>query len=78
MTHDLHLWCIFCCINLTDLKYFKLSFSQVSTKVTVSDILPSTKAAFSFKIPDHKSGKVSKMQLTEMKLVKILKEKDEE
>ncbi|CAK7337597.1 unnamed protein product [Dovyalis caffra] len=30
----------------------------VSTKVTVNDILPSTKAAFSFKIPDHKSGKL--------------------
>jgi len=43
--------------------------------VILSDILPSTKAAFSFKIPDHKSGKVSKMQLTEMKLVKIMNKK---
>lgn len=34
-------------------------FLQVITKVTVSDVLPSTKAAFSFKIPDNKSGKVS-------------------
>ncbi|KAF3456487.1 hypothetical protein FNV43_RR01138 [Rhamnella rubrinervis] len=31
---------------------------QVSTKVTVSNILPSTKAAVSFKIPDNKSGKL--------------------
>ncbi|PQQ01686.1 mitochondrial outer membrane protein porin 4 [Prunus yedoensis var. nudiflora] len=31
---------------------------DVSTKVTVSDILPSTKAVFSFRIPDHKSGKL--------------------
>jgi hypothetical protein len=42
----------------------------VSTKVTVNDIFPSTKAAFSFKIPDHKSGKVSEMQFMEIKLVK--------
>ncbi|KAF5461763.1 hypothetical protein F2P56_017837 [Juglans regia] len=34
------------------------TYSNVSTKVTVSDILPSTKAAISFKIPDHKSGKL--------------------
>ncbi|KAJ6923501.1 mitochondrial outer membrane protein porin 4 [Populus alba x Populus x berolinensis] len=34
------------------------TYSNVSTKVTVNDILPSTKAAFSFKIPDHKSGKL--------------------
>ncbi|XP_015873312.3 mitochondrial outer membrane protein porin 4 [Ziziphus jujuba] len=34
------------------------TYSNVSTKVTVSDILPSTKAAVSFKIPDNKSGKL--------------------
>ncbi|KAL6292643.1 hypothetical protein ACE6H2_000785 [Prunus campanulata] len=34
------------------------TYSNVSTKVTVSDILPSTKAVFSFRIPDHKSGKL--------------------
>nr|POF06396.1 mitochondrial outer membrane protein porin 4 [Quercus suber] len=34
------------------------TYSNVSTKVILSDILPSTKAAFSFKIPDHKSGKL--------------------
>lgn len=34
------------------------SYSNVSTKVTVSGVLPSTKAALSFKIPDHKSGKL--------------------
>jgi len=34
------------------------TYSNVSTKVTVSDIFPITKAAFSFKIPDHKSGKL--------------------
>ncbi|GAV59591.1 Porin_3 domain-containing protein [Cephalotus follicularis] len=34
------------------------TYSNVSTKVTVNDILPSTKAACSFKIPDHKSGKL--------------------
>ncbi|KAK3221418.1 hypothetical protein Dsin_008443 [Dipteronia sinensis] len=32
--------------------------SNVSTKVTLIDILPSTKAALSFRIPDHKSGKL--------------------
>jgi len=34
---------------------------QVSTKVTVNDILHGTKAALSFNIPDHKSGKVGIM-----------------
>lgn len=34
------------------------TYSNVITKVTVSDVLPSTKAAFSFKIPDNKSGKL--------------------
>ncbi|XP_057495834.1 mitochondrial outer membrane protein porin 4 [Actinidia eriantha] len=34
------------------------SYSNVSTKVTVNDILASTKAALSFNIPDHKSGKL--------------------
>ncbi|KAG6739746.1 hypothetical protein POTOM_057361 [Populus tomentosa] len=34
------------------------TYSIVSTKVTVNDIFPSTKAALSFKIPDHKSGKL--------------------
>lgn len=37
----------------------KSPYLQVSTKVTMVDILPSTKAALSFRIPDHKSGKVS-------------------
>ncbi|KAM7252670.1 hypothetical protein ACFE04_008179 [Oxalis oulophora] len=32
--------------------------SNVSTKVTLNDIMPSTKVAFSFRIPDHKSGKL--------------------
>ncbi|KAH7842969.1 hypothetical protein Vadar_011186 [Vaccinium darrowii] len=31
--------------------------TTISTKVTVNEILASTKAAFSFDIPDHKSGK---------------------
>ncbi|KAK0570913.1 hypothetical protein LWI29_008350 [Acer saccharum] len=34
------------------------TYSNVSTKVTLIDILPSTKAALSFRIPDHKSGKL--------------------
>lgn len=34
------------------------SYSNVSTKVTINDLLPCSKAAFSFKIPDHKSGKL--------------------
>ncbi|GFY80687.1 voltage dependent anion channel 4 [Actinidia rufa] len=34
------------------------SSGMVSTKVTVNDILASTKAALSFNIPDHKSGKL--------------------
>ncbi|KAF3514496.1 hypothetical protein F2Q69_00001079, partial [Brassica cretica] len=35
------------------------SNSSVSTKVTVKNLMPSAKAVISFKIPDHKSGKVS-------------------
>ncbi|XP_010259832.1 PREDICTED: mitochondrial outer membrane protein porin 4 isoform X1 [Nelumbo nucifera] len=35
------------------------SGSNVSTTVTVNEIFPCTKAALSFKIPDHKSGKAS-------------------
>lgn len=34
------------------------TYSNVTTKVTVSNLLPSTKAALSFKIPDNKSGKL--------------------
>lgn len=34
------------------------TYSNVSTKVTVNDILPSLKAAFSFDIPDSRSGKL--------------------
>lgn len=34
------------------------TYSKVSTKVTVNEILASTKAVFSFDIPDHKSGKL--------------------
>ncbi|BAT76724.1 hypothetical protein LR48_Vigan627s005900 [Vigna angularis] len=34
------------------------TYSNVSTKVTVNDILHGTKAALSFNIPDHKSGKL--------------------
>ncbi|KAJ8767499.1 hypothetical protein K2173_017543 [Erythroxylum novogranatense] len=34
------------------------TYSNVSTKVTVNNIFPSTKAAISFKVPDHKSGKL--------------------
>ena len=46
---------------------FYVTLWQVSTKVTVNDILPSTKAAFSFKIPDHKSGKVSAFSIVQQK-----------
>ncbi|KAG2297285.1 hypothetical protein Bca52824_043954 [Brassica carinata] len=34
------------------------SHSSVSTKVTVKNLMPSAKAVISFKIPDHKSGKL--------------------
>ncbi|KAL5549112.1 hypothetical protein UlMin_004343 [Ulmus minor] len=34
------------------------TYSNVTTKVTVTDVLPRTKAAFSFRIPDNKSGKL--------------------
>ncbi|XP_065850118.1 mitochondrial outer membrane protein porin 4 [Euphorbia lathyris] len=34
------------------------TYSNLSAKVTVDSVLPSTKAVFSFKIPDHKSGKM--------------------
>ena len=34
------------------------TYSNISTKVTVNDILHGTKAALSFNIPDHKSGKL--------------------
>ncbi|XP_028773736.1 mitochondrial outer membrane protein porin 6 [Neltuma alba] len=34
------------------------TYSSVSTKVTVHDIFSNTKAALSFNIPDHKSGKL--------------------
>ncbi|XAR51179.1 hypothetical protein NMG60_11005735 [Bertholletia excelsa] len=34
------------------------TYSNVSTKVTMNNILQSTKVAFSFNIPDHKSGKL--------------------
>ncbi|KAA0058287.1 mitochondrial outer membrane protein porin 4 [Cucumis melo var. makuwa] len=34
------------------------TYSNVSTKVTVTDILPTTKATLSFRVPDHKSGKL--------------------
>ncbi|GLT80381.1 hypothetical protein SLA2020_518230 [Shorea laevis] len=34
------------------------TYSNVSTKVTVNDLLPSSKVTFRFKIPDHKSGKL--------------------
>ncbi|KAK8995156.1 hypothetical protein V6N11_069602 [Hibiscus sabdariffa] len=34
------------------------SYSNVSTKVTVNDVWPCSKAALSFRIPDHKSGKL--------------------
>ncbi|KAM6550182.1 hypothetical protein CsatB_021858 [Cannabis sativa] len=34
------------------------TYSNVITKVTVSDVLPNTKTAISFKIPDNKSGKL--------------------
>ncbi|KAK9099898.1 hypothetical protein Scep_023328 [Stephania cephalantha] len=32
--------------------------SNVSTTVTMNEVLPSTRAALSFKLPDHKSGKL--------------------
>lgn len=34
------------------------TYSNVSTKVTILNLLPSATTAFSFKIPDHKSGKM--------------------
>ncbi|CAI9761081.1 unnamed protein product [Fraxinus pennsylvanica] len=34
------------------------TYSNVITKVTITDLLPSTKAAVSFSIPDQKSGKL--------------------
>ncbi|KAJ4844256.1 hypothetical protein Tsubulata_031440 [Turnera subulata] len=34
------------------------TYSNVSTKVTINDIISSTKTTFSFNIPDHKSGKM--------------------
>ncbi|XP_010539443.1 PREDICTED: mitochondrial outer membrane protein porin 4-like [Tarenaya hassleriana] len=34
------------------------SYSNVSTKVTVNNLLPTAKASISFRIPDHKSGKL--------------------
>ncbi|KAM0967065.1 hypothetical protein ACFX1X_023060 [Malus domestica] len=34
------------------------TYSNVTTKVTLSDVLPCTKVALSFRIPDHKSGKL--------------------
>lgn len=34
------------------------TYSNVSTKVTMNEMFLSTKAAFSFNIPDHKSGKL--------------------
>ncbi|GKV47045.1 hypothetical protein SLEP1_g53984 [Rubroshorea leprosula] len=34
------------------------TYSNVSTKVTVNDLFPNSKVACSFKIPDHKSGKL--------------------
>ncbi|KAK6944222.1 Eukaryotic porin/Tom40 [Dillenia turbinata] len=34
------------------------TYSNVSTKVTLNDVFPGTKVACSFKIPDHKSGKL--------------------
>lgn len=39
-------------------------FMQVSTKVTVKNLMPSAKAVISFKIPDHKSGKVRAYEKT--------------
>ncbi|KAK6272997.1 hypothetical protein POUND7_010080 [Theobroma cacao] len=40
------------------------TYSNVSTKLTVNDVWPCSKAALSFRIPDHKSGKVSASMLT--------------
>ncbi|KAI3803031.1 hypothetical protein L1987_31179 [Smallanthus sonchifolius] len=34
------------------------TYSNVSTKVTVHEVMPSTKAVLSFDVPDHKSGKL--------------------
>ncbi|CAI9098518.1 OLC1v1035183C1 [Oldenlandia corymbosa var. corymbosa] len=34
------------------------TYSNVSTKVTLNDVFSSTKVAFGFSIPDHKSGKL--------------------
>ncbi|XVF70028.1 hypothetical protein PTKIN_Ptkin11bG0128400 [Pterospermum kingtungense] len=34
------------------------TYSNVSTKVTVTDVWPCSKVALSFRIPDHKSGKL--------------------
>ena len=35
------------------------SWLQVSTTVTVDEALTGLKTSFAFKVPDHKSGKVS-------------------
>uniref|UniRef100_A0A2P2LD19 Mitochondrial outer membrane protein porin 4 n=1 Tax=Rhizophora mucronata TaxID=61149 RepID=A0A2P2LD19_RHIMU len=34
------------------------TYSSMATKVIINDILPSTRAALSFKVPDHMSGKL--------------------
>lgn len=38
---------------------FSFLFEQVSTTVIVDELIPCTRTALSFEIPDHKSGKVS-------------------
>ncbi|KAL8226289.1 hypothetical protein R6Q59_000163 [Mikania micrantha] len=41
------------------------TYSNVSTKVTVHEVMPSTKAILSFDVPDHKSGKINKEHHTQ-------------
>ena len=42
--------------TIVDVKVDK--YSNVSTKVTVHDVMPCTKAVLSFNVPGHKSGKL--------------------
>ena len=43
----------------------KFTCSQVSTTVSFNEIVPGAKTAFSFKIPDQKSGKVRNNKISE-------------
>ena len=47
------------CIHPAFVFLLESSYLQVSTTVTVDEALTGLKTSFSFKVPDHKSGKVS-------------------